>query len=99
MNGVEVLNTIQGKGLDVAFIVLAAVLLIFAIILVWNDSEILFVVCMALATVCLITASPQKTQYKVTISDNVSFEEFNEKYEVIKQEGDIFTVEMRENDD
>lgn len=99
MNGVEVLNTIQGKGLDVAFIVLAAVLLIFAIILVCNDSEILSVVCMTLAAACLIIASPQKTQYKVTISDNVSFKEFNEKYEVIKKEGDIFTVEMRENDD
>ena len=38
-----------------------------------------------------------KTQYKVTISDEVKMNEFYEKYEVIDQEGKIYTVEERED--
>ena len=33
-----------------------------------------------------------ETQYKVTISDEVSMNEFNEKYEIINQEGKIYMV-------
>lgn len=37
----------------------------------------------------IITKVPSeyKTQYKVTISDEVSLNEFNERYEIIDQEG------------
>ena len=35
-------------------------------------------------------------EYKVTISDSVSYNEFVEQYEVIDQEGLIFTVKERE---
>ena len=31
-------------------------------------------------------------EYKVTISDDVSFTEFNEKYEILEQDGKIYTV-------
>lgn len=34
-------------------------------------------------------------QYKVTISDDVSMNEFNDKYKIIDQEGKIFIVEER----
>ena len=37
-------------------------------------------------------------QYKVTISDEVSMNEFNEKYEIIDQEGKIYIVRERENE-
>jgi hypothetical protein len=37
-----------------------------------------------------------ETQYKVTISDEVSMNEFLEHYEIIDQEGKIFTVRERE---
>lgn len=33
-----------------------------------------------------------QTQYKVTISEEVNFVEFNEKYEIIDQEGKIYTI-------
>ena len=36
-----------------------------------------------------------ETEYKVTISDEVSLNEFYERYEVIDQEGKIFTVRER----
>lgn len=44
----------------------------------------------------LATPSEYETQYKVTISDEVSMNEFNEKYEIIDKEGKIYTV--REKD-
>ena len=42
----------------------------------------------------LATGKPTdyETQYKVTISDEVSMNEFLEKYEIIDQEGKIYTV-------
>jgi hypothetical protein len=36
-----------------------------------------------------------KVQYKVTISDEVSMNEFLEKYEIIEQEGKIYTIEEK----
>ena len=38
------------------------------------------------------------TEYKVTISDEVSMTEFYEQYEVIDQDGKIFTVREKIND-
>ena len=35
------------------------------------------------------------TRYKVTISDTVNFVEFNEKYEVLEQDGKIYTIKER----
>lgn len=37
-----------------------------------------------------------ETQYKITISDEVQLNEFNEKYEIINQDGKIYTVRERE---
>ena len=36
-----------------------------------------------------------ETHYKVIIDDNVSMNEFNEKYEIINQEGKIYTIRER----
>lgn len=33
-----------------------------------------------------------QTRYEVTISDEVNFNEFNSKYEIVKQEGLIYTI-------
>ena len=35
------------------------------------------------------------TEYQVTIDDSVSFNEFTEKYEIIVQEGKIYTVKEK----
>lgn len=43
----------------------------------------------------LCTPTTYETQYKVTISDEVSMNEFLEKYEIIDQEGKILTVRER----
>lgn len=36
-----------------------------------------------------------ETHYKVTISDEVSMNEFMEKYEIINQDGKIYTIKKR----
>ena len=36
--------------------------------------------------------------YKVTVSDTISINEFYERYEVLEQDGKIFTIKEREND-
>ena len=41
------------------------------------------------------TPTAYETQYKVTISDEVSMNDFYEHYEVIDQDGKIFTVRER----
>ena len=37
-----------------------------------------------------------ETQYKVTISDEVLMNEFLERYEIVDQEGKIYTVRERD---
>jgi membrane protein DedA with SNARE-associated domain len=44
------------------------------------------------------TPTAYETQYKVTISDEVSMTEFYEHYEVIDQDGKIFTVREKTNE-
>lgn len=42
------------------------------------------------------TPSKYETEYKVTISDEVSMNEFTEKYEIINQDGKIYTIRERD---
>ena len=48
-------------------------------------------------TIPAIFAKPT-TQYKVTIDKKVSLKDFNKKYQVIKQDGEIYTVVEREEE-
>lgn len=52
----------------------------------------------AFVVIISATAKPvaYETQHKVAISDSVSMSEFYEHYEVIEQEGKVFTVRERE---
>ena len=43
----------------------------------------------------LVTKMQRDTYYEVTVSDDVTFNEFNEKYEVIEQRDNIFVVMER----
>ena len=38
-----------------------------------------------------------KYTYKVTISDEVNFNDFNSKYDVISQDGKIYTIKEKDN--
>ena len=43
-----------------------------------------------------ITNTPPETRYQVLIDESVSMSEFFEKYEIIEQEGKIYTVKEKE---
>lgn len=48
---------------------------------------------------CIIKVPTGEYTYKVTISDEVNFVEFNNKYEIIDQEGLIYTIKEKEEKD
>ena len=58
---------------------------------------VLILICTTLFILGLIDNkdSIDRIEYKVTISDDVSLTEFNEKYEIIEQDGKIYTVRER----
>lgn len=45
----------------------------------------------------IYSMSTKEYTYKVTISDKVNFVEFNNKYEIIDQDGLIYTIKEKEN--
>lgn len=46
---------------------------------------------------CFVLERPTgKCEYKVTIDDSVSMNEFNERYEIIEVEGKIYTIKDKE---
>ena len=70
-----------------------------------NDRIILGFICIALALVLGIVGSLggtnsktdiSHTELKVTIDDSVSMNEFLDKYEILDQEGKIYTVKEKE---
>lgn len=48
---------------------------------------------------CRCLLAEESNSYKITIDDSVSFNEFNAKYKVLKQDGQIFTVVERETEE
>lgn len=100
MNGVTILNTIQGTGWNYFFLALFCVcVVIFSIALVYKRGAVILFLLVVIAVICFILSTPVNTRYKVTISNEVKFNEFKKKYEIITKDGNIYTVEMRENDD
>ena len=111
MNSVEILsseiiyNTILPEwcltlGLIGAFIALYIAIQLF---LDWYDIApwIFLVVVIACVVVAILSGIPNKNnvdhiEYKVSIDDSVSMNEFLDKYEILDQEGKIYTVRERE---
>lgn len=62
---------------------------------------ILFTLCCMVASIYGFTHLPEnkyQTRYEVTISDDVNFNEFNSKYEVVEQNGLIYTIVEKPNE-
>lgn len=45
---------------------------------------------------CIFAPREEEVRYQVTINDSISFNDFIERYEIIKQDGYIFTIQERE---
>ena len=74
--------------------------LIFGVVVFGALTMLLFTLFIACFTTGLkIEGSPSDIKkYQVTISDNVSMVEFNERYEVISVEGKIWTIVEKESE-
>lgn len=59
------------------------------------SSAIAFIVCIGIAAYQSENHKTGELQYEVTIDDSVSMTEFNKKYEIVEQRGDIFVVKER----
>lgn len=113
MNGIEILATekvVSETAFNwTGFWITGIIIFLIFVILEFLSGEIeaawgIFVVGIILATTLGYTYGKAtekpiayKNQYKVTISDEVSMNEFHERYEIINQEGKIYTVEERED--
>ena len=111
MEGVTILSEIVTRDVSIlgciVLICLGIILLIVSILcLVLSIQEesgacaflsaIIMIGSFVIGTVGIVNLSEKPyIVYKVTIDDNVSFNEFNEKYEIIKQDGLIYEVKEK----
>lgn len=111
MTGVEILssetihNTILPEWCLIAGMVLGTVHLLSAILLIADYHHIAGIIVAVLAVGWFVFAllgvisddnNHNHIEYKVTIDDSVSMNEFLDKYEILDQEGKIYTVKERE---
>ena len=64
-----------------------------------GDEEIIFIISFAIFLILSISTvmvyknyGKKVPKYKVTISDTVSFKDVYEKYDIVEQEGEIYTI-------
>ena len=91
----------------IGIIATIVVMVIIGAIIAWHECDGMYIFVFLLFGLVLsgITAvmigsttsypTAYETHYKVTIDDNVSMNEFNEKYEIVSQEGKIYTIRER----
>lgn len=109
MNGVIILNSYESLtnfnsilliSILCAWFFAVAILALFALLKYgcnsWKEPAFL-VICVVLTIVCgcLIPEDKYETHYQVTVDNSVSMNKFQDKYEIIKVEGKIYTVRER----
>lgn len=109
MNGVTILNSyeyltntnsIVGSMFLCIWFLAVSIIALFELIKHKGKSwiaGILFIIFITLTITCggLIPEKKYETRYQVTTDDSVSMNEFQNKYEIIKVEGKIYTVKER----
>ena len=103
LNSYEILTNASGIFLILVWGCVSATLaLILLYLFIIDDySSILAAICaiaagaLAVILFCNIPEKKYETRYQVTIDDSVSMNEFQNKYEIIKVEGKIYTVRER----
>ena len=111
LEGITVLseNTVSLLGHGVILIVLGALAILAGVLVIIAAlnihyyslccvSLVLFIVGLAIIAQGRIEYTKKPTiEYKVTIDDTVNFKEFNNRYTIIDQDGDIYTIIEKEN--
>ena len=98
MPGVEVLaqNTFNTLKVGQFILLIAGILIIvLSIILLLVDNVFVYgvMVGILLLLFCKMIPNAKIVEYQVTINESVSLIEFNEKYEIIEQNGKIYTIQ------
>ena len=107
INGVEILS----EGACMESIVMGVVFLVAGILLFWvflyevsmkskskNDIiGIIVIIFLSINALIIgfLSVNNAPTQYKVTVSDDVSMNDFNDEYKIVQQEGRIYTIKER----
>ena len=97
MPGVEILAKNTFNTLTVGQLILLTtgiVIIVISILLLLVDNVFIYgvMVGILLLLFCKMIPNTKTVEYKVTINENVSLIEFNEKYEIIEQNGKIYTI-------
>lgn len=111
IDGITILDTTSvwvcnSAVLDILAI-LAAICLVLMFMSLINNDEAAIVIFLTVAFILLTcsagivykTQGERVSEYKVTISDTVSFKDLYEKYEIVKQEGEIYTIREKPTKD
>lgn len=112
MQGIEVINTMtfHKPCLIVIILINAAAILTVVGHFKYSNKESrktsiwLFAIALIMGIIVMINEqipflSKQYNQYEVTVDDNVKFNEFMNKYSIIKVNGNIYTITEKENTD
>lgn len=110
LEGIEVLNKTEIMCPPTWALLLLFITMIVAVIFVFAaligekyDLYVAFISLLLLLLIvgscilcCVLEKPTGKYEYKVTIDDSVSMNEFNERYEIIEVEGRIYTIKEKE---
>lgn len=111
MKGVEVLNTFieesWGLGEGIYAIITGIIAIVAIVVTIYLSREcssggttlLLSIILLFLSIVGIYQSffKEDTTYYQVIIDDSVSMVEFNEKYDIVKVEGKIYTIKEKEN--
>lgn len=110
MQGVKILNKVDVMTCHDIWVYLMMVFffgfMLFSIIGIITSNALIFKIYAICGIFTIISACVSVvdnsvydyTKYQVTISDEVNFNEFSEKYEILDQDDKIYTVKEREED-
>ena len=113
MTGIEILNSFQVPiGYDFNWVTAGIVFSFFLMLGVWGFEPCqkrwwgILICCLLVGTfyaivfgVALQTPNEFKTHYEVLLSDEIPLTEFLEDYEIVEQEGKIYTIRERTETD
>ena len=111
LNQVDVFKEPSVLFRALATVLIFITLALFVLCVIWNKKghgymniifAVIAIILSLISYVCIvkikqISEQPSGTiEYQVTIDDTVSMNDFNEKYEIIKVEGKIYTIREKE---
>lgn len=100
MNGVTILQTMPAVTNKEYIIIIIAVLFLIilgGVLILKFDALLTGVAFMAFALIVAAQGHPHPKQYKITVDNTVSYNEFTAKYNIIETDGKIITVEEKDN--